>query len=176
MDKDILLKKVVDTSIKMVVRKFPIVLSGEFIGTFYPTHSYMVTNSSGVETNYVLTNNNTVLGVRILFTISKDYILDNFEPLSKRSMIVDGRNDYVYKYLSTLVPSQTETPEEYNELSETQRQIEYLLYKTKKLMDTNNMLGPVEFHIRFYISEQLEPYDFPFYDSDSTIPPREFRI
>lgn len=173
MDKDILLKKVVDTSIKMVVRKFPIVLSGEFIGTFYPTHSYMVTDAFGfLKPN----KNNSVLGVRILFTISKDYILDNFEPLSKRSMIVDGRNDYVYKYLSTLVPSQTETPEEYNELSETQRQIEYLLYKTKKLMDTNNMLGPVEFHIRFYISEQLEPYDFPFYDSDATIPPREFRI
>ena len=173
MDKDILLKKVVDTSIKMVVRKFPIVLSGEFIGTFYPTHSYMVTDAFGfLKPN----KNNSVLGVRILFTISKDYLLDNFEPLSKRSMIVDGRNDYVYKYLSTLVPSQTETPEEYNELSETQRQIEYLLYKTKKLMDTNNMLGPVEFHIRFYISEQLEPYDFPFYDSDATIPPREFRI
>ena len=173
MDKDILLKKVVDTSIKMVVRKFPIVLSGEFIGTFYPTHSYMVTDAFGfLKPN----KNNSVLGVRILFTISKDYILDNFEPLSKRSMIVDGRNDYVYKYLSTLVPSQTETPEEYNELSETQRQIEYLLYKTKKLMDTNNMLGPVEFHIRFYISEQLEPYDFNFYDSDATIPPREFRI
>lgn len=171
MDKDILLKKVVDTSIKMVVRKFPIVLSGEFIGTFYPTHSYMVTNSSGVETN-----NNSVLGVRILFTISKDYILDNFEPLSSREAIKDGRNNYVYKYLSTLVPSQTETPEAYGELDDMQKQIEYLLYKTKKLMDTNNMLGPVEFHIRFYISEQLEPYDFPFYDSDATIPPREFRI
>jgi hypothetical protein len=172
MNKDILLKKVVDTSIKMVVRKFPIVLSGEFIGTFYPTHSYMVTDGFGFLS---ANKDNTVLGVRILFTLSKDYILDNIEPLSSRETIKDGRLNYVHKYLSTLVPSQTETPEEYQELDDMQKQIEYLLYKTKKLMDTNDELGPIEFHVRFLISEQGEPYDLAFYESDATIPPREFR-
>jgi hypothetical protein len=173
MDKDILLKKVVDTSIKMVVRKFPIVLSGELIGTFYPTHSYMVTDAFGfLKAN----KNNSVLGVRILFTISKDYLLDNIKPLSSRETIKDGRMNYVYKYLSTLVPSQFETPEAYGELDDMQKQIEYLLYKTKNLMNVDNELGPIEFHVRFLISEQGEPYDLAFYDFDATMPPREFRI
>jgi hypothetical protein len=172
MDKDILLKKVVDTSIKMVVRKFPIVLSGELIGTFYPTHSYMVTDAFGFLS---ANKNNSVLGVRILFTLSKDYLLDNIEPLSSRETIMDGRMNYTYKFLSTVVPSQTETPEEYQELDDMQKQIEYMLYKTKKLMDVNDDLGPVEFHVRFLISEQGEPYDLAFYDFDSVIPPLEFR-
>lgn len=172
MDKDILLKKIVDTSIKMVVRKFPIILSGEFIGTFYPTHSYMVGDSHGFLS---VNKNNSVLGVRILFIISKDYILDNVESLTPRESIMDGRMSYVYKYLTTLVPSQTEAPEEYGELDDMQNQILYLLYKTKQLMDTNNELGPIEFHVRYMVSEQGEPYDLSFFNFDSTIPPRDFR-
>lgn len=168
---DRLFKTIIDASIKSVVRRYPYILSGEFMGTYQAKTSYLGTDS--FVRKIAPDDPNPVTGVRILFTLDTQQVLEWDEKSFVHGIMKIGRVGFSFRYLTTFTTKNDE-PELYEELNEADNDIPYTFYRNKYELDPDNKLGYIDFMIRYKLSDQ-ERYDTDeFNDDDYPIPPRKF--
>lgn len=168
---DRLFKTIIDASIKSVVRRYPYILMGEFVGTYDVATTHLGTNSF---TRTVTPDDpNPVMGVRILFTLDTQQVLEWDEKSFVYELMKIGRVGFSFRYLTTFTDKNRE-PELYEELNDADIDIPYTFYRNKYELDPDNKLGYIDFIIKYKLSDQ-ERYDsVMFNDDEYAIPPNKF--
>jgi len=164
MTKEELIEKIANTGIKLIMRKYPFVVSGDFVGTFTSSFSYLK-----------LPNDvKSVTGVRIILTIDPEIFFSmyskksNLYPLTK-----ENRVSWTIRYLSTIYDK---TDDDYQELDNISEEILNIFYQTDSVMNPNKKIGYLDFFVRYvFLGSKVDPNWFGFSDHDTSIPYKQYR-
>lgn len=168
---DKLFKTIIDASIKSVVRRYPYILMGEFMGTYESTYSYL--GSKIFARDIGPDDPNPVTGVRILFTLDYEQVLEWDSESFIYDTLKNRRVSFPFRYLNTLTTTEKQT-ELYNELKEADADILYTFYRNKYELDPDNKLGYIDFMIKYIVSDQKEYDSQMFRDDEYALPPSKF--
>jgi hypothetical protein len=158
-------EKISKSATKLVVRKYPFIMSGEYNGIFEPSYSYLV--------NYDESKNSKRTGLRTILFVDPTIFFEMFgSDSSFHSMIINKRMDFTTKYLSSIYEK---TDHSHQDLEKIEDDILKIFYDTGKIMNGTKQLGLLDFFIRYaYLDNKLGDWE-GFLDSDVAIPPKGVR-
>jgi hypothetical protein len=156
-------EKISKSATKLVMRKYPFIMSGDFIGTFQPEYTY--------RTGFKFQEDAKITGIRTILWVNPEIFFDMFGYNDKPNIyntIMKGNLDYTIKYLSTIY---NRSDPQYLEISKIDDDILKYFYETGNVMNSNNQLGFLDFFIRFaFMGSNIGEWD-GFLDSDIAIVP-----
>lgn len=154
-----LAEKISKSASKMVVRKYPFIMSGDFEGIFTPEYTY--------RGNYLESKESKRTGIRTILWINPDIFFDLYGTDSfLYNTITNGGMNFTSRYLSSLY--RRNDPSE-KEVEKIDNDILKIFYETGNVIDTANQLGFLDFFIRFaFMGNHFEWNGF--IDSDIGVP------
>lgn len=166
---DKIFKTIISSSIKSVVRRYPYILMGEFMGTNPQQQSYM--GSEGSTRAIRPEDPNPVMGVRILFTLDYEQVIEWDNTSYLYPALRDKLVGFPFRYLSTFTDSQR-NPELSTELTEADSYITNVFYRNKYELDVDNKLGYLDYVIKYKVSDQKRYDTNMFSDNGEIVLPR----
>lgn len=159
-----LAEKISKSASKMVVRKYPFIMSGDFEGIFIPDHTY--------RGRYEESEKGKRTGIRTILWVNPDIFFDLYDTDSfLYNTIMNGRMNFTSRYLSSIYRRGQISEKEVEEID---NDILKIFYETGNVMDTKNKLGFLDFFIRFaFMGNNFEWNGFM--DSDIGIHPSEIK-
>jgi hypothetical protein len=163
MSKEEQIKKITNTGIRLVMRKYPFIISGELIETYEESYTYLNV-PEGVKAT----------GVRVILTVDPEIFFSMYSKKTHMlSSILDKKMYWTVRYLSSLYDN---TYEDYQELEITDEEILNLFYQTDSVMNPNKKAGYLDFFVRYtFLGAQIEPSWLGFTDYDTAIPYSQYR-
>jgi hypothetical protein len=156
-------EKISKSATKLVMRKYPFIMSGDFIGTFQPEYTY--------RTGFKFQEDAKITGIKTILLVNPEIFFDMFgynDKPNTYNTIMKGNLDYTIKYLSTIY---NRSDPQYLEISKIDDDILKYFYEAGNVMDSNNQLGFLDFFIRFaFMGSNIGEWD-GFLDSDIAIVP-----
>jgi hypothetical protein len=156
-------EKISKSATKLVMRKYPFIMSGDFIGKIQPEYTY--------RTGFKFQEDAKITGIRTILLVNPEIFFDMFGYNDKTTVyntIMKGNLDYTIKYLSSIY---NRSDPQYLETSKIDDDILKYFYETGNVMNSNNQLGFLDFFIRFaFMGSDVGVWD-GFLDSDIAIIP-----
>ena len=154
-------EKISKSATKLVVRKYPFIMSGEFVGTFEPTHSY--------RDYFKEQEKSKKTGIRTILWVNPEIFFDLYHTdIRTYNIIMDGRMNFTIRYLSNLYDRNTS---EEKELESLDLDILRIFYDTGNIMDGKKQLGLLDFFVRYAFMGSTIGEWSGFYDFDTAVPP-----
>ena len=155
-----LAEKISKSASKIVVRKYPFIMSGDFEGIFTPEYTY--------RGNYLESKESKRTGVRTILWINPDIFFDLYDTNSfLYNTIMSGNMNFTSRYLSSLYNKNQISEKEVEKIDDN---ILKIFYETGHAIDTTNQLGFLDFFIRFAFMGSTYEWN-GFIDSDIAVPP-----
>ena len=155
-----LAEKISKSASKMVVRKYPFIMSGDFEGIFTPDYTY--------RGRYKESEEGKKTGIRTILWVNPDIFFDLYDTDSfLYNSIMNGRMNFTSRYLSSLYRRGQISEKEVEKIDD---DILKIFYETGHAIDTTNQLGFLDFFIRFAFMGSTYEWN-GFIDSDIVVPP-----
>jgi hypothetical protein len=163
MSKEEQINKIANTGIRLAMRKYPFIVSGEFVETYEESYTYLNV-PPGVNAT----------GVRVLLTIDPEIFFSMYsKKTTMYSTIMDNRVYWTVRYLSNLYER---TNEDYEELDTIDDEILNLFYQTDSVMNSSKKAGYLDFFIRYtFLGSSIETSWLGFTDHDTSVPYSQYR-
>jgi len=156
-------EKISKSATKLVMRKYPFIMNGDFIGTFQPSYTY--------RTGFKFQEDAKITGIRTILWVNPEIFFDMFGYDDKTAIhktTMRGNMSWTIRYISSIYDRSNPS---YLETSKIDDDILKYFYETGNVMDVNNQLGFLDFFIRFaFMGNTLDEWD-GFLDSDIAIVP-----
>lgn len=158
-------EKISKSATKLVSRKYPFIMGGDYSGIFTPDYTY--------RGNYKESEVDKKTGIRTILWVNPDIFFDLYDTDSfLYNTIMNGRMNFTSRYLSSLY--QTNDPS-YAELEKVDNNIIKDFYETGNLLNTNFQLGYLDFFIRFgFMGNSIGDWS-GFLNTDIAIPPTDLK-
>lgn len=162
MTKDELIFKIANVGIKQVVRKYPYIISGEFVETFEVRHSYLPNP-----------NDLPITGVRVIFWVDPEIFFSIYPKDSYLyGSITKNRFNSTMRYLSSVYKRGNESEQE---LEQVDNEISDIFYRTSSIMNATEKAGLLDFFIRYaFLGTNINDDFVGFTDFDTAYPPKTY--
>lgn len=156
-----LAEKISKSATKLVSRKYPFIMGGDYVGIFTPEYTY--------RGNYKESEVDKKTAVRTILWVNPDIFFDLYDTDSfLYDSIMNGRMNFTSRYLSSLYRRGQISEKEVEKVDDS---IIRDFYETGNLLNTNFQLGYLDFFIRFaFMGNPIGEWP-GFLDTDIAIPP-----
>lgn len=160
-----LAEKISKSASKMVIRKYPFIMSGDFEGIFTTNYTY--------RTSYKESEESKKTGVRTILWINPDIFFELYDTNSfLYNSIMSGNVNFTSRYLSSLYNKNQISEKEVEKID---NDILRVFYEVGNVIDTSNQLGFLDFFIRFAFMGSTYEWN-GFIDSDIAVPPEGIKF